>query len=119
MRGYVCACGRVSRQRFCSECAAARAARSAYYQTDHWRRLSRQCKQRDGGRCVACGSDHQVTAHHVEPRDNTTGSPAPTVLDRIGNLVTLCSRCHSTLEADRRELRDDTDLIRLTRALTY
>jgi 5-methylcytosine-specific restriction endonuclease McrA len=118
-RAYVCACGVISRDRLCPACARERAARSAYYKTDHWRGISRECKERDGGRCVACNSDHQVTAHHVEPRDNSTGSPAPTPLDRVGNLVTLCSSCHSTLEAERRDGLDDTDLIRLTRTLTY
>ena len=95
---------------------AAKNARS-FYRTDVWRRLSRACKLRDGGRCVACGSTDRVVAHHIEPRDNTISTA--TALDRIGNLVTLCFSHHSTLEADRRIGRDDTDLIRLTRVLAY
>lgn len=43
--------------------------------------------QRDGGKCVVCGSRNGIEQHHINPRSKLgEGS--------IDNLVTLCKQCH-------------------------
>lgn len=54
-------------------------------------RWARAVKDRDGWRCVWCGSDDRVNAHHVRPKRLY----ADGTLD-IDNGVTLCHRCHYT-----------------------
>lgn len=46
-----------------------------------------EVKQRDGGRCVSCGSSEQVEAHHVVPNHLNGQSLAK-------HMVMLCKSCH-------------------------
>jgi 5-methylcytosine-specific restriction endonuclease McrA len=50
--------------------------------------MSRAFVQSAGGRCVRCGSDHYVSAHHVIAR--VDGGP-----DSPLNLEPLCASCHA------------------------
>ena len=47
----------------------------------------RRARKRDGRRCRGCGSDENLTVHHILPRSKSgrTGSR---------NLITLCLHCH-------------------------
>lgn len=57
-----------------------------------WRRLRLACLRRDGYKCRRCrkkGKGYQ--AHHIIPRDEGGG-------DYLGNLVTLCTKCHDEVE---------------------
>ncbi|HIB65785.1 MAG TPA: HNH endonuclease [Phycisphaerales bacterium] len=47
----------------------------------------RRARKRDGRRCRACGSEENLTVHHILPRAQSgpTGSR---------NLITLCLHCH-------------------------
>lgn len=72
-------------------------ARSAYYQSREWKALRRSCLDRDHNQCVVCSDTYRLTAHHVHAREQ--GGP-----DAIGNLATLCGRCHSSLEAGDRTI---------------
>lgn len=43
--------------------------------------------QRDGGRCVVCGSRLGTEQHHINPRSKLGAGS-------VDNLVTLCKQCH-------------------------
>ena len=50
---------------------------------------SDKVKQRDGNRCVICGSEEQLQAHHVKP-----GFLYPECRKDVDNGITLCKDCH-------------------------
>ncbi|MEO1265108.1 MAG: HNH endonuclease signature motif containing protein [Pseudomonadota bacterium] len=55
-----------------------------------WPALRLAAKRRDGWKCVACGSRHKLEVDHQLPvRDR------PDLAFDLGNLQTLCSRCHA------------------------
>lgn len=51
------------------------------------RKRKRAARKRDGRRCQACGSDKELTVHHIVPRHRS----GPT---HRKNLITLCRTCH-------------------------
>lgn len=55
--------------------------------TRAWRKVRAQALQRDGDRCVKCGSGGPLQVHHVVPLAEG-GSMA------LDGLTTLCSDCH-------------------------
>jgi 5-methylcytosine-specific restriction endonuclease McrA len=55
--------------------------------TDAYQQLYRHILERDGWRCQACGSMHQLQVHHKKFRSHSGN-------DSEENLVTLCDRCH-------------------------
>lgn len=65
----------------------------AYYQTNHWRRVSAERKRFDGHRCCHCKSPHELVVHHLfydlfnEQQDD---------------LITLCKRHHEVMHAAAR-----------------
>lgn len=64
---------------------------STYYDTREWKRLSRQCKQRDNWTCRSCGASGpgvELHADHIIPRSRGGA-------DALSNLQTLCVHCHS------------------------
>lgn len=52
-----------------------------------WQKVRREALERDGNRCVMCGSIENLEAHHIHPVSE--GGVA-----QIDNLKTLCKRCH-------------------------
>jgi 5-methylcytosine-specific restriction endonuclease McrA len=55
--------------------------------TTRWRELRKLVMRRDGFACKDCGRrDVQLEVHHVDGDARN---------DQVGNLVTLCSDCHS------------------------
>lgn len=79
--------------------------RSSYYQTPQWRQLRKAITKE----CVYCGSTDRVAAHHIKGRKD--GGP-----DAPENLIGLCQRCHSQLEADLRSSRS-TELTRFVESI--
>src|SRR4051812_39820826 len=62
-----------------------------YLKSNHWKSLSRACRERDGHQCVWCGSTETLDVHHI-------------TYERFGNerpedLVTICRDCHKTRHA--------------------
>ena len=53
-----------------------------------WDRARRAVLDRDGWRCVECGSPVDLEAHHLQPIGRG-GEPYA-----LGNLATLCRGCH-------------------------
>jgi len=49
--------------------------------------LAEQVRIRDNHECVRCGSDDQLSVHHIDP----AGQHGPAVME---NLATLCNQCH-------------------------
>lgn len=63
-----------------------------------WGRLHRRLiRERDGHRCVQCGSTGRLDTHH---KDGSKTNHHP------DNLVTLCRRCHANQPIDRRNKFD-------------
>lgn len=52
-----------------------------------WRRVRQQAFERDGFKCVACGSSDKLHGHHLNY--HRVGS------ERVEDIVTLCESCHS------------------------
>ena len=70
-----------------AELSAKQRAYRKYLKTDHWESLRVAALQRDGGKCVICGSDRNPHVHHTFYRERPE-------LSLLEDLVTLCKRCH-------------------------
>ena len=74
------------------------------YQTRAWRRLSTECRERDGYRCRLCGAaGYQIGgtarlsgAHRIPERVR------PDLALEPSNVVTLCLPCHGRADGGRR-----------------
>ena len=62
-------------------------ARNRYYQTAHWKALKRATHDRDGWRCIICGSPERLVCDHIVTRPNVD---QPTPSDVLSNTRTLC-----------------------------
>ena len=58
-----------------------------YLQTDHWKALRAMAIQRDGAKCVDCGSDEFLQVHHKFYR-------TPFEASQPDDLETKCRTCH-------------------------
>ena len=58
-----------------------------------WPYLSREIKERDGGKCLKCGSSHKLEADHFHPLCYVYRSR----FFRRSNIQTLCKSCHASL----------------------
>jgi 5-methylcytosine-specific restriction endonuclease McrA len=47
---------------------------------------------RDGHKCILCGSNHQIQVHHKDEMGRN--KPKEIQNNDINNLVTLCAKCH-------------------------
>lgn len=54
-----------------------------------WKELREKALERDGHRCVLCGSDQNLQVHHVFPRKFHKD-----LQEDLDNLVVLCNRHH-------------------------
>lgn len=63
-----------------------------YLCTPAWKELSRQCKERDGGRCVVCNGARNLDAHHRFYPRNLADT-------KLEHLTTLCRRHHELFHA--------------------
>lgn len=63
------------------------------YALGAWKRLRNKILDRDGGRCVVCGSREHLHVHHID---------GDATHDDQGNLVALCEFCHATAHAKMR-----------------
>lgn len=79
---------------FCTRFRRAIGARSKYG-LRAWRATRDAIRERDGNRCMICGSDDGLHVHHRD-HDPTNDHPQ--------NLVTLCGYCHARVHAE--EQRD-------------
>lgn len=54
-----------------------------------WKELREKALERDGRKCVLCGSDQNLQVHHIWPRKFHKN-----LQEDLDNLVVLCSRHH-------------------------
>ena len=59
-----------------------------FLNTEEWKQVSEMVKERDGHKCVICGSTENLNAHHIGYDGDR--------LDE-NDIVTLCNRCHECL----------------------
>ena len=76
-------CGRQYDRQLSREKRARRARNSA-----RWQQARALARQRDGNRCVYCGSTNKLQVHHKIPLD--AGGPE----FELDNLETVCVSCH-------------------------
>ena len=71
---------------------------STFHTSRRWQKLRRWVKDRDGWRCVKCGSPGRLDVDHITPswRGGDKWS--------MSNLQTLCRRCHREKTALERGL---------------
>ena len=59
-----------------------------FLKTEEWKKIAQMVKERDGNKCVICGSTENLNAHHIGYDGDC--------LDE-NDIVTLCNRCHECL----------------------
>ena len=59
-----------------------------FLKTEEWKQIAQMVKERDGQKCVICGSTENLNAHHIGYDGDC--------LDE-NDIVTLCNRCHECL----------------------
>lgn len=75
------------------------------YYGPNWCDARREVIERDGRKCRVCGTDSKggersLDVHHITParKFNDSGEVDFEEMNDLSNLVTLCRRCHGTLE---------------------
>lgn len=59
-----------------------------FLKTDEWKQIAQMVKERDGNKCVICGSTENLNAHHIGYDGDRMDE---------NDIVTLCNRCHECL----------------------
>lgn len=67
--------------------------RSRSKASSHARRWRKAVKDRDGWKCVNCGNDKMVGAHHIVP-----WNVSEELRFELSNGITLCNSCHMIIE---------------------
>ena len=68
-----------------------------FLKTDEWKHIAQMVKERDGQKCVICGSTENLNAHHIGYDGDC--------LDE-NDIVTLCNRCHECLHDGIETMRE-------------
>ena len=68
-----------------------------FLNTEEWKQISQMVKERDGHKCVICGSTENLNAHHIGYDGDC--------LDE-NDIVTLCNRCHECLHDGIETMRE-------------
>ena len=68
-----------------------------FLNTEEWKQVAEMVKDRDGNKCVICGSTENLNAHHIGYEGDC--------LDE-NDIVTLCNRCHECLHDGIETMRD-------------
>ena len=68
-----------------------------FLNTEEWRQVAAMVKDRDGNKCVICGSTENLNAHHICYDGDC--------LDE-NDIVTLCNRCHECLHDGIKKMRE-------------
>ena len=73
-----------------------RRIRQSIYQTPAWRKARKQAITRDQT-CTNCDNPTGLSVHHIR-----SITEAPDLAYDLDNLITLCQKCHATLENHKR-----------------
>ena len=68
-----------------------------FLKTGEWKQIAQMVKERDGHKCVICGSTENLNAHHIGYEGDC--------LDE-NDIVTLCNRCHECLHDGIETMRE-------------
>ena len=68
-----------------------------FLKTGEWKQIAQMVKERDGHKCVICGSTENLNAHHIGYDGDC--------LDE-NDIVTLCNRCHECLHDGIETMRE-------------
>ena len=68
-----------------------------FLNTEEWKQVAEMVKDRDGNRCVICGSTENLNAHHI-------GYDGDCLYEN--DIVTLCNRCHECLHDGIETMRE-------------
>ena len=68
-----------------------------FLNTEEWKQIAQMVKERDGHKCVICGSTENLNAHHIGYDGDC--------LDE-NDIVTLCNRCHECLHDGIKTMRE-------------
>ena len=68
-----------------------------FLKTEEWNQIAQMVKDRDGHKCVICGSTENINAHHIGYDGDC--------LDE-NDIVTLCNRCHECLHDGIETMRE-------------
>ena len=60
-----------------------------------WKELREKALERDGRRCVLCGSDQNLNVHHIFPRKFHKD-----LQEDIENVAVVCAKCHFRIHKD-------------------
>lgn len=63
--------------------------------TPYWKSIARYVKERDGNRCVRCGSDRRLHVHHLNYQSHGDE------LHHLDDLICVCKNCHNEIHGDR------------------
>lgn len=67
-----------------------------FLNTEEWKQVSEMVKDRDGHKCVICGSTENLNAHHIGYEGDYLNED---------DIVTLCRRCHECLHDGIKEMK--------------
>ena len=70
---------------------------NVFLKTEEWKQIAQMVKDRDGHKCVICGSTENLNAHHIGYDGDC--------LDE-NDIVTLCNRCHECLHDGIETMRE-------------
>ena len=68
-----------------------------FLKTDEWKQIAQMVKERDGYKCVICGSTENLNAHHIGYDGDRMNE---------NDIVTLCNRCHECLHDGIETMRE-------------
>ena len=68
-----------------------------FLNTEEWRQVAAMVKDRDGNKCVICGSTENLNAHHIGYDGDRMDE---------NDIVTLCNRCHECLHDGIKTMRE-------------
>jgi 5-methylcytosine-specific restriction protein A len=77
----------------------ARALAQSFYDSTEWKKVRELARRRDGA-CTRCGTNSDLTVHHVHSRRTH-----PHLALDVDNLTTLCRSCHGAIENAQRRAR--------------
>ena len=68
-----------------------------FLKTEEWKQIAQMVKERDGHKCVICGSTENLNAHHIGYDGDYLNE---------NDIVTLCNRCHECLHDGIETMRE-------------
>lgn len=66
-----------------------------FLETPYWKAIAKYVKDRDGNRCVKCGSDRRLHVHHLNYQHHGDE------LHHLEDLICVCRNCHKEIHGDR------------------